>query len=127
DLANPSGCLAVAQQLAAQAYKAKHAFFLINGTTSGIHTMLLSTLNRGDVIVMPRDAHKSLFAGLILSGATPGYANVKIDEEPGFCLPPAASDYEVAIEKSSKPPRAVFSVNPSYFGLCPDVSAIGNI
>jgi len=55
--------------LAAQAFGAQHAYFLVNGTTSGVQAMIMSTCEPGDKIILPRNAHKSTIGGIILSGA----------------------------------------------------------
>lgn len=126
DLANPLSCIAEAQKLAADAFGAQNAYFLINGTTSGIHSMLLSSLSQSDKILVPRDAHKSFFSGLILSGAIPEYLPVHIHPELGYCLPPSVTEVEEKIQ-TVQDLKAVFIVNPSYYGLCPDLKQIGEV
>ena len=45
DLGHPSMCIKEAQDLAAELYGADAAYFMINGTTGALHTMLLSVLH----------------------------------------------------------------------------------
>ena len=55
-LNNPTGVIREAHQLMADAYFADEAFFLVNGTSSGIQTMVMSACNPGDKIILPRNA-----------------------------------------------------------------------
>ena len=71
DLLQPSEALAQAQQLAAEAYDSDNSFFLINGSTSGNQIMMMTALNPGEELAVPRNAHKSAMGGLIMSGAQP--------------------------------------------------------
>ncbi len=71
DLLQPTEALVEAQELAAEAYGADHSFFLINGSTSGNQIMMMTAVNPGEKIALPRNAHKSAMGGLIMSGAEP--------------------------------------------------------
>ena len=73
DLHHAEGVIAEAQKLAAETWKAKKTFFLVNGTTCGNEAMVLSSVKEGEKIIVPRNVHKSVLMGLILSGATPVY------------------------------------------------------
>ncbi|MBA2452026.1 MAG: arginine decarboxylase, partial [Chloroflexia bacterium] len=64
------GYLEQAERLAADAWGADHATFLVNGSTTGNQAFLLATCQPGDEVIVARNLHKSLLAGLILSGAT---------------------------------------------------------
>ena len=70
-LSHPQGVIAEAQNLAAQAFGADEAFFLVNGTTIGILAMIMATCAPGDKLLVPRNGHKSVMDGIILSGAHP--------------------------------------------------------
>ena len=48
DLNHPSGCIREAEELAAELWGADAAFFMVNGTTGAIHTMIMATLSPGD-------------------------------------------------------------------------------
>ncbi|MCB1317031.1 MAG: aminotransferase class V-fold PLP-dependent enzyme [Leptospiraceae bacterium] len=123
DLSNPISVIDEAQHLAAEAFGAEHAYYLINGTTSGIHTMMLSALRQGDRIIMPRNAHKSAFSGLILSGAVPIYAQVEMNSELGIAT---ATSYESILQCFHRAPQttALFLINPSYYGICGELRRI---
>ena len=48
-----------AEDLAADAFGAAHAFLMVGGTTSSVQSMILSTCKRGDEIILPRNVHTS--------------------------------------------------------------------
>ena len=64
-LSNPKGVILEAEQLAAEAFGADHAFFLVNGSSIAIESMILAACQPGDKILVPRNAHKSVIAGII--------------------------------------------------------------
>ncbi len=117
DLCNPIYVIQEAQSLAAEAFRADYSYFLINGTTSGVHTMMVSSLRPGDRIILPRNCHKSAFSGLILSGAVPVYAPVEMNTELGIAT---VTTYEGVKNCFLRAPQtaALFLLNPNYYGFC---------
>lgn len=126
NICNALGPIKEAEQLAAEAYGADKAFFLVNGTTSGIQSMIMSVCNPGEKIIMPRNAHKSAIGGLILSGAIPVYMEPEIHPEFGIamCITPE----NVARSLNQHPDaKAVFVVYPTYYGAIADLINIVKI
>ncbi|WP_028856596.1 aminotransferase class I/II-fold pyridoxal phosphate-dependent enzyme [Psychrilyobacter atlanticus] len=122
-LNNPTGVIREAHQLMAQAYSADEAFFLVNGTTSGIQTMVMSACNPGDKIILPRNVHKSAINALILSGATPVYIDPEVDETLGISLGVSIEKIKEAVIKDPDI-KAVFIINPTYYGAVSDLEEI---
>ena len=52
DLHHAEGVIAEAQKLAAETWKAKKTFFLVNGTTCGNEAMVLSSVKEGEKIIV---------------------------------------------------------------------------
>ncbi len=123
DLSNPVFVIGEAQKLAAQAFRSDHSYFLINGTTSGIHTMMVSALRPGDRIILPRNCHKSAFSGLIMSGAVPIYVPVAMNAELGIAT---VATYENVKNCFLRAPQttALFLLNPNYYGFCSDLKEL---
>lgn len=120
DLHNPRGPIAEAQGLAAGLYGADHTFFLINGTTVGLQG-LLTALAGGREVIVPRNAHRSVLAGLIISGADPVYILPEIIPE--FGLDCGASPLRLQSLLASHPgTAAVLAVSPSYYGVAGDLA-----
>ena len=85
-LHHPKSCIKEAQELLADAYGVKHSFFAVNGTSGAIQAMIMSVIKAGEKILVPRNVHKSVSAGIILSGSEPVYMNPEIDENLGTCF-----------------------------------------
>jgi arginine decarboxylase len=126
DLLQPTESIARAQTLAAQAWGADHTFFLINGSTSGNQCMMMAAANPGDKIAVPRNSHKSMLGGLVMSGAEPVYMQPEVDEalHMDHCVTPET----VAGTLRDHPDlAAVYLVSPTYYGAAADLAAIEKI
>lgn len=123
DLNHPEGCIKEAEQLAAELWGAEHAFFMVNGTTGAIHTMLMAALSPGDEVLVPRNAHRSIMGGIALAGARPIYMQPAVDEKLGI---PMGVTTECVRETISMYPsaKAVVVVYPTYYGVANDLEAI---
>lgn len=126
DLHEPHACIAEAQKLAARLWNADDCLFMVNGTTSAVQAMIFGTLKAGDSVMIPRNAHRSVIAGLILSGAMPIFLPVDYDAE--LCLPLNVNvvTIERAIEKFPQA-KAVVLVSPNYYGVAADLPRIAEI
>lgn len=125
-LSAPRGPIKRAQELAAAAYAADHAFFLINGTSGGIHAMIMAAVGPGDKMLVPRNVHKSVFAGLVLSGGVPIYIEPEYDDRFGIPLQITPQQVERAFDEHPDL-KAVFVVNPTYYGIATYLRSIVEI
>ena len=123
NLANPHGVIAEAEALMADLCHADNSFFLINGTTSGIIAMIMATCKANDRIILPRNVHKSIVNGLILSGATPIYIMPHLDTELEIANQPSVEEYIKAMQKFPSA-KAIFVINPTYFGAVTDLKRL---
>ncbi|MBC7326453.1 MAG: aminotransferase class I/II-fold pyridoxal phosphate-dependent enzyme [Moorella sp. (in: Bacteria)] len=118
NLACPAGVIRSAQEKAAAFFGVARTFFLVNGASSGLMAVLLATCRPGDEVLLPRYAHRSVFSGLILSGARPVYLETPWLDPPGLPLgvPPA-----VLARTLQEHPRARLLVlnHPTYEGVVP--------
>ena len=126
DLHHPEGPILEAERLAAELYGSDRCWFLVNGTTCGNEAMILSAVGPGDKILVPRNAHKSVLMGLILSGARPVWIQPEYLEDWGIFggVTPEAVEEGFRREPDC---RAVFLVSPTYYGICSDIRAIAEI
>ena len=123
NLCHPVSVIRDAERLAAEAFRAAHAFFMVSGTTGSVQAMVLSAVGRGDKIIMPRNVHRSAINSLILCGAIPIYVNPGIDDILGIALGMRVEDVAAAIARHPDA-KAVFVNNPTYYGICSDLRAI---
>lgn len=122
-LFHPTGVIKQAQALAAKAYHADRSYFLVNGSTGGNLTMLMGVLFPGDRIIVPRHTHKSVIAGLIMSGALPIYIHPEVNQEWGLILNVSPEAVDKALNRNPGA-RAVFISSPTYHGICCDLEKI---
>ena len=126
DLLQPTESLLEAQQLAAEAYGADRSYFLINGSTSGNQCMMMAAVNPGDKLAVPRNSHKSMLGGLVMSGAEPVYMQPVVDESlhMDHCVTP-----ETVAQTLQEHPdvKGIYLVTPTYYGVAADLKAIVKI
>lgn len=123
NLSRPQGVIKEAQILMADAFKADKAYFLLNGTTQGIITMILTVVRAHEKIILPRNTHKSIISALILSGAVPVFLPTVIDEELGISNGFTIKSLLKAIDENPDA-KAVFVINTTYFGACTDLKSV---
>ncbi len=123
NLCHPMSVIKEAEELAAEAFGADHAFFMVGGTTSSVQSMVLTACKAGDKIILPRNVHKSVINALVLCGAIPVYVNPEVDKKLGISLGMELSEVEKAILEN---PDAVCVLvnNPTYYGICSDLRGI---
>lgn len=123
NLANPIGIIRESQTLIADAFGAEHAYFLVNGTSEGVQVMIRSAIKPGEQIIIPRNAHKSTVGGLILSGAVPVYVYPEVNPDLGIATVVDSSTVKNAF-KQYPFAKAVFVINPTYYGFVSDIKTI---
>lgn len=126
NLCHPVSVIRDAEQLAADAFGAAHAFFMVGGTTSSVQSMVLSSTKAGNKIILPRNVHKSVINALVLNGAIPVYINPEVDRRLGISLGMEISEVEKAI-KENPDAKAILVNNPTYYGICSDLRSIVKI
>jgi arginine/lysine/ornithine decarboxylase len=123
NLCHPVSVIREAEELAADAFGAAHAFLMVGGTTSSVQSMVLSVCKRGDEIILPRNVHRSVINALVLCGAVPVYVNPEVDKRLGISLGMKREQVQKAIKEHPKA-VAVLVNNPTYYGICSDMRAI---
>ncbi len=116
NLFQPEGPLREAMELAADLYGAGRTFFSVNGTTACIEAMILGVCRRGDHIIVPREAHRSVMNGLILSGAVPVYMESRFAGREQISLGPDMDSLKAAV-RSCPQAKAVLFTYPTYDGV----------
>ena len=120
DLHEPEGALKEAQDLTAELYGADHCWYSINGTTALIEAMIMGTVGPDETIIIPREAHRSVISGLVLSGAKPVYMDCQFDERWGIPLGVSLEDAVRTMEAHPEA-KAILLVYPNYYGVGVDI------
>ncbi|MFC4404712.1 aminotransferase class I/II-fold pyridoxal phosphate-dependent enzyme [Gracilibacillus xinjiangensis] len=126
DLHHPQKMIKHAQELAAEAFGADFTYFSVQGTSGAIITMIMSVCQPGDKIIVPRNIHKSVSSAIIFSGAIPIFIHPEIDHKLGIShgITPYAVEKALAANPDAK---AVFVINPTYFGIAADLKQIVSV
>jgi len=115
-----------AQRLAAEAWGAGRAWFLINGASQGNLAAGLALAHKGRAVVVQRNAHSSTIDSLVLSGMRPTFAAPEVDAELGIahCLAP-----ETLAAALDGTPEAVgaWVISPTYFGAVADIRGLAEV
>lgn len=125
-LHHPTGPIKKAQELAADAYGSDASFFSIHGTSGAIQAMVMTVVNSGEKIIIPRNVHKSITAGIILSGAIPVYMQPELDKKVGIAHGVTPDTVRATLE-ANPDAKAVLIINPTYYGVATDIRKIVDI
>ena len=126
NLCHPVSVIKDAEMLAAQAFGAANAFFMVGGTTSAVQSMIMYACKEGDKIIMPRNVHRSAINAMILTGAVPVYVNPDVNHQLGIALGMSVSQVEQAI-RDNPDAKAIMINNPTYYGICSDLQRITDL
>lgn len=118
DAHNPQEALLKAQENATKIYGTQHTYFLTNGSTSGIITSVLACTNKGDKVLIWRNAHPSHENAVKLAGCEAVYYDLPMNKAWG--IPDKTSPELIDI----KDVRAVIVTSPTYEGIVSDINAL---
>ena len=118
ELHYPSGVIREAEQAAARCFGSKHSFFLVNGCTAGIHAAMMACCREGDAVAVPRNAHRAVYEGLLLTGARPEYYLPEVSQKYGLPQTPSRENFQRFLEE--KDLKAAVFVHPTYHGAACD-------
>ncbi len=126
NLCHPVSVIKEGEELAAEAFGAGYAFFMVGGTTSAVQAMVFTACKRGDKLILPRNVHRSVINAMVLNGAVPVYVDPAVDKRLGISLGMSVKDLEKAI-KENPDAKAVLVNNPTYYGICSDIKTITDL
>ena len=118
NLLQPTGVIKQAQDLFANAVGAQNCFFVTNGSTCGILSLIASSQGK---LLVERASHASVFNGLQLFGKDAVVLNNKTSD--GKFLPATLQQIKqcVSIHKDIK---TILLTSPNYYGECADLTSI---
>jgi len=118
--------LASAEELMADAVGADSAFFSTCGSSLSVKAAMMAVAGHGGGLLLGRDSHKSVVAGLIFAGLQPRWIPPRWDTERHFSHPPSPEQVEEAWERHPDAAGALI-VSPSPYGTCADLARIADI
>ena len=108
-----------AEALAAELFGAQDTLFLVNGTTGGLHYLVMPTT--GPVLI-PRFSHQAVYSALILGAGGGIYLPASYDLDWHIPLPPTISQVTEAL--ANKDCQAMVITHPTYYGTVSDLTEI---
>ncbi len=126
DRASSGGLLKRAEQLMADAVGAEHAFFSTCGSSLSVKSAMLAVAGHSGDLLLGRDAHKAVVAGLIFSGLRPCWIRPRWDGELHIAHPPSPERVAAAWERHPDAAAALI-VSPTPYGTCADIAAIADV
>jgi arginine decarboxylase len=126
DRMSRGGYLSAAEDLMAEAVGAETAFFSTCGSSLSVKAAMMAVAGGKGDLLLSRDSHKSVVAGLVLSGVHPRWIPPQWDADRHFCHPPSPEQVRQAWEQHPDAAGALV-VSPSPYGTCADLAAIADI
>ncbi|MFI9258272.1 aminotransferase class I/II-fold pyridoxal phosphate-dependent enzyme [Streptomyces sioyaensis] len=114
-----------AERLMADAVHASHTFFSTCGSSLSVKAAMLSVAHPHEKLLIGRDAHKSVVAGLILAGIRPVWVDPRWDADRHLAHPPSADDFEAAFAAHPDAKGALVT-SPTPYGTCADLRALAD-
>jgi arginine decarboxylase len=126
DRTSSCGYLPQAEELMADAVGAEHAFFSTCGSSLSVKAAMLAVAGHEGHLILGRDVHKSVVAGLIFSGLQPCWVRPQWDARLHIAHPPSPERFAEAWERYPHAAGALV-VSPTPYGTCADLEAIAEI
>jgi arginine/lysine/ornithine decarboxylase len=126
DRSSSNGYLQQAEELMADAVGAKHAFFSTCGSSLSVKAAMLATAGHDGHLILGRDVHKSVVAGMIFSGLQPCWLSPNWDARLHIAHPPSPSQLAETWERYPHAAAALI-VSPTPYGTCADIKAMAEV
>ncbi len=120
------GVLEQAQELMADAVHAGTAFFSTCGSSLSVKTAMISVAGPGEKLLVSRNAHKSVVAGLIISGIQPVWVHPHFDRDWQLAHPPEPADVEAALREHPDA-KGMLLITPTDWGSCADIAGVAEV
>lgn len=123
DLYQAEDVIREAQLLAADCFGAEETYFLVNGSTVGNLAMILTVCERGDLVLVQRNVHKSIIHGLMLAGVHTVFLPPHWDEASALVTGIRYADVQQCLEQYPHAKALIIS-NPNYYGMGIDIRPV---
>ncbi len=125
DLSDPSGILKSLEERAAKVWGASSSIISVNGASAGLTAAILSLVPLGKKhLLVPRNAHRSIVNGLVLSGLEPIWYEPTWDEQWHLWSSVDAKTVGDFLAEKAESVAGVVVVSPTYGGAFSDLPAI---
>src|SRR3954471_17240293 len=115
-----------AEELMADAVHAETAFFSTCGGSLSVKTAIMSVAGPGEKLLISRNAHKSVMAGVIVSGIVPIWVHPHFDERLALAHPPEPADVRQALQ-ANPDAKGMLLISPTDWGTCADIAGVAEV
>ena len=126
DRRSSGGVLQKAEQLMADAVGAQQTFFTTCGSSLSVKAAMLAAAGPDEELLVGRDAHKSVAAGLILAGIRPVWVEPAWDPQLHLAHPPSVDAFSDMLD-AHPGARGALVVSPTPYGTCADLAGITEV
>jgi len=126
DRRESQGVVSQAEELMADAVGADHAFFSTCGSSLSVKSAMISVAGPGEKLLVSRNAHKSVIAGVIISGIRPVWVHPKIDPDLHLAHPPEPDDVRRALTENPDA-KGMLLISPTDWGSCADIGGVAAV
>ncbi|MFX0576250.1 aminotransferase class I/II-fold pyridoxal phosphate-dependent enzyme [Nocardia nepalensis] len=120
------GYLVQAEELMADAVGADYAFFSTCGSSLSVKAAMMAVAGGSPGLLVARDSHKSITAGLIFAGVLPRWITPRWDADQHLSHPPSPERIRATWERHPDAAGALI-VSPSPYGTCADIRRIAEV
>ncbi|MDT3397916.1 ornithine decarboxylase [Streptomyces sp. B1866] len=118
--------LAEAAALMADAVHADHTFFSTCGSSLSVKSAMLAVAGPHEKLLVARDAHKSVIAGLIIAGIEPVWVHPRWDVGHHLAHPPGPEEVEEAFRRAPDA-KGMLLASPTAYGTCADLRGVAEV
>lgn len=120
---NPKGYILESEKQLTKMYATCNSYYITNGTSCGIMSMIGSVLNPGEKIIVDRLCHKAVIDAIIINGLTPVFVDREYNEERGFYggINPYTLERVMGTNSDAK---AILITSPTYHGIITDMEIV---
>ena len=126
DRRESQGVVSQAEDLMADAVDADTAFFSTCGSSLSVKTAIMSVAGPGEKLLISRNAHKSVMAGVIVSGIVPVWVHPHFDEQLAIAHPPEPADVREALT-ANPDAKGMLLITPTDWGTCADIAGVAEV
>lgn len=127
DLSNPSGVLADLERRASCVWGSGESIISVNGASAPLAAAMIALASRGSTVLVPRNAHRSIINGLVLSGLLPLWYEPVWDDDWGVWGPVSVVCVERLLERCGSDLAGFVLVSPTFSGAFSPVEPIARL
>lgn len=125
NLHSPEGIIKRSQENTSRVFKSDYTYYLVNGSSCGIQSAIMSVCTPKSKIIVNRDCHQSVINACVLGDIDIEYISCEISEDTNVLKGISINNVIDVIDKNLDA-KAVLLTYPTYYGMTYDLEYICN-